>query len=158
MAGCVFPVSEAIRAHHGPNSCTKIVDYALVDAFTDVAFKGNPAVVCLLPRFSDEKWMQNVAAEFSAPMTAFLVKREAFSNHENGISEGANANGAIKCECICHTIIREFHITFLVNKNKIECPHCNLLPASAKIAHVALNEGFIILAGSPIPVATLDEF
>ena len=54
--------------------------------------------------------------------------------------------------------IREFHITFLVNKNKIECPHCNLLPASAKIAHVALNEGFIILAGSPIPVATLDEF
>lgn len=104
MAGCVFPVSEAIRSYYGPNSCTKLVDYALVDAFTDVAFKGNPAAVCLLPRFSDEKWMQNVAAEFSAPMTAFLVKREAYSNHENGISEEANANCAIKCECFRHII------------------------------------------------------
>lgn len=57
------------------------------------------------------------------------------------------------------SLIREFHITFLVNKYKIECAHCNLLPACAKIAlHVALNEGFIILADSPIPVATLDEF
>lgn len=98
MAGCVFPVSEAILSHHGPTSCTKMVDYALVDAFTDVAFKGNPAAVCLLPRFRDEEWMQNVAAELSAPMTAFLVKRGALNNHENCISEEANANGAIKCE------------------------------------------------------------
>lgn len=57
------------------------------------------------------------------------------------------------------SLIRESHITFLVNKNKVECAHCNLLPACAKIAlHVALNEGFMIHTDSPILVATLDEF
>ena len=57
MAGCVFPVSEAIQAHHGPNSCARMVDFALVDAFTDVALNENPAAVCLLPSFSDESRM-----------------------------------------------------------------------------------------------------
>lgn len=109
MAGCVFPVSEAIQAHHGPNSCARMVDFALVDVFTDVALNENPAAVCLLPSFSDEKWMQNVATKFSAPMAAFLVKRESFGNHENGISEQANANGAIKRECLHHILDQGVH-------------------------------------------------
>ena len=109
MTGCVFPVSEAIQAHYGPNSCARMVDFALVDAFTDVAFSGNTAAVCLLPSFSDENWMQNVATEFSAPMTAFLVKRESFGNHENGISEEANANGPIKREYLHHILDQEVY-------------------------------------------------
>ncbi|CAO2160884.1 unnamed protein product [Urochloa humidicola] len=57
--------------------------YAVVDAFTDVPFRGNPAAVCLLDDgagarilndAADRKqWMLAVAAEFSAPVTAFLA-------------------------------------------------------------------------------------
>ncbi|RAK19168.1 phenazine biosynthesis-like protein [Anoxybacillus vitaminiphilus] len=33
----------------------------VVDAFTNEAFKGNPAAVCVLPSSRDEVWMQLVA-------------------------------------------------------------------------------------------------
>jgi predicted PhzF superfamily epimerase YddE/YHI9 len=46
-----------------------------VDAFTDRAFSGNPAAVCLLPGPRDEAWMQHVAAEMNLSETAFLVPR-----------------------------------------------------------------------------------
>ena len=42
-------------------------------------------------------------------MTTFLVKRESFSNHENSMSEEANANGAIKRECLHHIHDQEVH-------------------------------------------------
>jgi len=43
-----------------------------VDAFTAVAFRGNPAAVCLLPGPVEEAWMRNVAAEMNLSETAFL--------------------------------------------------------------------------------------
>lgn len=46
-----------------------------VDAFTDRAFAGNPAAVCLLEKAADSNWMQNVAAEMNLSETAFLVAR-----------------------------------------------------------------------------------
>lgn len=54
-----------------------------VDAFTHRTFAGNPAAVCLLPELRpsniddprDEKWMQNVAAEFNLSETAFLLRQ-----------------------------------------------------------------------------------
>jgi predicted PhzF superfamily epimerase YddE/YHI9 len=46
---------------------------SLVDAFTDVAFHGNPAAVVQLDAGADEGWMQAVAAEMNLPMTAFVV-------------------------------------------------------------------------------------
>ncbi|KAL1225093.1 hypothetical protein V5N11_033509 [Cardamine amara subsp. amara] len=53
----------------------KPVKYFVVDAFTDSAFKGNPAVVCFLDDESkrDDAWVQSLAAEFNLPMTCFLV-------------------------------------------------------------------------------------
>jgi len=48
----------------------------LVDAFTDRPFAGNPAAVCLLERWPDAAWLQNVAAEMNQSETAFLVKEE----------------------------------------------------------------------------------
>ncbi|MDX1438384.1 MAG: PhzF family phenazine biosynthesis protein [Rubricoccaceae bacterium] len=45
-----------------------------VDAFTDSAFSGNPAGVCLLEKSADADWMQNVAAEMNLSETAFLVR------------------------------------------------------------------------------------
>ena len=43
-----------------------------IDAFTDTAFTGNPAGVCLLDREVDDPWMQNVAAEMNVSETAFV--------------------------------------------------------------------------------------
>ena len=43
-----------------------------VDSFTDTAFKGNPAGVCLLSGPADETWMQNLAAEMNLSEAAFL--------------------------------------------------------------------------------------
>jgi PhzF family phenazine biosynthesis protein len=48
-----------------------------IDAFTDSAFKGNPAAVCLLDgRDVDDAWMQNVAAEMNLSETAFLRRQD----------------------------------------------------------------------------------
>ena len=43
-----------------------------VDAFTDVAFRGNPAAVCLLEAPRDAAWLQAVAAEMNLAETAFV--------------------------------------------------------------------------------------
>jgi len=48
-----------------------------IDAFTDSAFKGNPAGVCLLDgRRVDDSWMQSVAAEMNVSETAFLRRED----------------------------------------------------------------------------------
>lgn len=49
--------------------------FTQVDAFTDRAFGGNPAAVCLLPSARDPGWMQLVAQEMNLAETAFLVRR-----------------------------------------------------------------------------------
>src|SRR4051794_7957982 len=45
-----------------------------VDAFTDSPFAGNPAAVCLLPSWREDRWLQAVGAEMNLSETAFLVK------------------------------------------------------------------------------------
>lgn len=51
-----------------------------VDAFTDTAFQGNPAAVCLLPAQRDDAWMRSVAQEMNLSETAFLVpQNDGFS-------------------------------------------------------------------------------
>uniref|UniRef100_A0A2N9GW52 Uncharacterized protein n=1 Tax=Fagus sylvatica TaxID=28930 RepID=A0A2N9GW52_FAGSY len=52
----------------------KLVKYSVVDAFTDSAFKGNPAAVCLLEEERDEQWLQAVAAEFNISGTCYLTR------------------------------------------------------------------------------------
>ena len=44
-----------------------------IDAFTKVAFRGNPAAVCPLERWLDEATMQAIAAENNLSETAFFV-------------------------------------------------------------------------------------
>jgi PhzF family phenazine biosynthesis protein len=46
----------------------------LVDAFTEHAFAGNPAAVCMLPAWKDDSWLGAVASEMNLSETAFLVK------------------------------------------------------------------------------------
>jgi PhzF family phenazine biosynthesis protein len=45
----------------------------IVDAFTDTAFQGNPAAVCLLEDRVPDAWMQALAAELKLSETAFLL-------------------------------------------------------------------------------------
>ncbi|KAL0740316.1 hypothetical protein Bca4012_081829 [Brassica carinata] len=52
----------------------KHVNYFVVDAFTESAFKGNPAAVCILEE-EDERndaWLQSLAAEFNLSETCFV--------------------------------------------------------------------------------------
>ncbi|TKY48583.1 catalytic protein [Spatholobus suberectus] len=56
------------------------VKYCVVDAFTESAFKGNPAAVCFLEEDRDEEWLQAVAAEFNISETCYLT-RIAESHH-----------------------------------------------------------------------------
>ncbi len=51
------------------------VPICVVDAFTDKPFTGNPAAVCVLEKWRDDKWLQNVAAEMNLSETAFLVRK-----------------------------------------------------------------------------------
>jgi predicted PhzF superfamily epimerase YddE/YHI9 len=54
------------------------VSLLLVDAFTDTAFGGNPAAVCLLDHPTDDaSWMQSVAAEINLSETAFVMPRSS---------------------------------------------------------------------------------
>ncbi|WP_040767449.1 PhzF family phenazine biosynthesis protein [Novipirellula maiorica] len=48
-----------------------------VDAFTERAFGGNPAAICLLDSAVDGEWMQQVAAEMNLAETAFVVPSDA---------------------------------------------------------------------------------
>jgi len=47
-----------------------------VDAFTDQAFSGNPAAVCVMREPPAEWWMQEVAREMNLSETAFLIAHE----------------------------------------------------------------------------------
>ncbi len=48
---------------------------AVIDAFTDTPFAGNPAAVCLLARWPSDEWLQLVGREMNLSETAFLVPR-----------------------------------------------------------------------------------
>jgi len=47
----------------------------IIDAFTDRAFAGNPAAVCLADEPGPADWMQRLAAEMNLSETAFPTKR-----------------------------------------------------------------------------------
>ncbi len=45
-----------------------------IDAFTREVFRGNPAAVCVLEEWLDDKVLQNIAAENNLAETAFIIK------------------------------------------------------------------------------------
>jgi len=47
-----------------------------VDAFTEEIFKGNPAAICILEEWIDDKLMQNIAMENNLSETAFCIVKE----------------------------------------------------------------------------------
>ncbi|KAA8543216.1 hypothetical protein F0562_021289 [Nyssa sinensis] len=65
----------------------KPVKYCVVDAFTDLPFKGNPAAVCWLEEERDEEWLQAVAREFNISETCYLTR---FTDPESDIQDSSN--------------------------------------------------------------------
>lgn len=51
-----------------------ILPIAIIDAFTDKAFSGNPAAVCLLDHSLSESQMQLIAMEMNLSETAFVER------------------------------------------------------------------------------------
>lgn len=47
-----------------------------IDAFTETAFRGNPAAVCLLPGPVADPVLQAMAAEMALSETAFLLRTD----------------------------------------------------------------------------------
>jgi PhzF family phenazine biosynthesis protein len=45
-----------------------------VDAFTSKVFSGNPAAVCILDQWIDDRLLQSIASENNLSETAFLVQ------------------------------------------------------------------------------------
>ncbi|XP_042503436.1 uncharacterized isomerase BH0283-like [Macadamia integrifolia] len=94
------------------------VKYSVVDAFTDTAFKGNPAAVCLLEEGEerDEKWMQAVAAEFNISETSFLIPISSTDSDANDLSNG-------------HSVPR-FHLRWFTPVTEVKlCGHATLASA-----------------------------
>ena len=50
----------------------------IIDAFTEKIFCGNPAAVCILKNFPEEKIMLNISKENNLSETAFAVKEKNF--------------------------------------------------------------------------------
>src|SRR5690606_36606682 len=51
-----------------------VLPIAIIDAFTDKAFSGNPAAVCLLDKALSESQMQSIAMEMNLSETAFVER------------------------------------------------------------------------------------
>ncbi len=49
----------------------------IVDAFTEIVFSGNPAAVCVMDSWPEEKWMMQLAGENNLSETAFIVKEDS---------------------------------------------------------------------------------
>ncbi|HWQ29661.1 MAG TPA: PhzF family phenazine biosynthesis protein, partial [Negativicutes bacterium] len=55
-----------------------------VDAFTSLVCKGNPAAVCLVDRWPEDRAMQDIAAELNLSETTFLCPQENEGSEEAG--------------------------------------------------------------------------
>lgn len=66
-------VEKGFRCGTLGSMATRIVQ---VDAFTNKAFSGNPAAVCVLAEPASDVWMRNVAREMNLSETAFLTPHD----------------------------------------------------------------------------------
>nr|AFK39949.1 unknown [Lotus japonicus] len=99
---------------------SKPVKYYVVDAFTESAFKGNPAAVCLLEEDKDDDWLQAVAAEFNISETCFLTRIDGTSNPRFGLRW---FTPVVEVNLCGHATLAAAHILFssgLVKTNVIE--------------------------------------
>jgi len=124
-----------------------------VDSFTDVAFRGNPAGVCLLETEADAKWMQQVAAEMNLSETAFLVHRL------DGDFDLRWFTPAVEIDLCGHATLATAHILW---ETGMVPPHCQARFHTASGLLTADHIGHRIELDLPVyppaPVDAPDEF
>lgn len=116
------------------------VKYYVVDAFTDSAFKGNPAAVCLLEEERDEKWLQAVAAEFNLSETSYLT-RITDSTSPNPRFRLRWFTPAAEVKLCGHATLASAHTLFttgLVDSNIIEFDTLSGILTAKKVSDVSL--------------------
>ncbi|XP_031100031.1 uncharacterized protein LOC116004211 isoform X2 [Ipomoea triloba] len=148
----------------------KPVKCSLVDVFTDSAFKGNPALVCVLDEESerDSEWMKCIAREFNAPMTCFLVR---IAQSEVVLSDSAVVNPrfhlrwftpfAVEVELCGHATVAAAHHLFsngLVRTETVEFSTLSGVLCARKLPddQAADNTFYVELDFPIIPVSDIN--
>ncbi|MFS7901850.1 putative trans-2,3-dihydro-3-hydroxyanthranilate isomerase [Helianthus anomalus] len=138
----------------------KLVKYSVVDAFTDTAFKGNPAAVCLLDDTEkDDKWLQSVAAEFNISETCYLTPVAGSRFNLRWFTPVAEV------ELCGHATLAASHFLFtsgLVNSNTIEFATLSGILTAKRIPANKLNgeseDSFYIELDFPVvPVSDYND-
>lgn len=106
-----------------------------VDAFTDKAFGGNPAAVCPLEFWPDDKILQSIAAENNLSETAFFVENESFF-HIRWFTPEVEVN-------LCgHATLASAHVIF----NHLDYPNENIqFDSKSGILNVFKKDGMLTL-------------
>ncbi|XP_076902937.1 uncharacterized protein LOC143557850 [Bidens hawaiensis] len=145
------------------------VKYYVVDAFTDTAFKGNPAVVCWLEDIEkDDKWLQSVATEFNLPTTCYLT-RIVDQDSENPRFKLRWFTTVSEVELCGHATLAAAHFLFrsgFVNSNAIEFSTLSGILIAKRIPdnmlgeepNEAINDRFYIELDFPVvPISDYKE-
>jgi len=83
-----------------------------IDAFTNEAFKGNPAGVCFLQEDKDNTWLQNFAAEMNLSETAYLKQIDGTSWSLRWFSP------VVEVQLCGHATLASIHALFITNRLK----------------------------------------
>lgn len=94
-----------------------------MDAFTDSAFKGNPAAVCLLEEDRDDEWLQAVAREFNISETCYLTR---ITDPESHFSD--SGNGSLDSTATAHPKFRLRWFTPVAEVNHLILLTSDLVP------------------------------
>ena len=130
------------------------VDIWIIDAFSSQPFGGNPAAVCVLDAFPDDRVLQHIAIEMNLSETAFLVKNASLDYQLRWFTPTVEVNlcghatlaathkllqsGAIKARntITYHTLSGPLRARALDNSIELDFP---VLPGRIAAAHPALN-------------------
>ncbi|KAH9729927.1 Phenazine biosynthesis PhzC/PhzF protein [Citrus sinensis] len=118
--------------------CLLLHGFREVDAFTDSAFKGNPAAVCLLEEDRDEEWLQAVASEFNISETCYLT-RLTDAESPNPRFRLRWFTPVAEMELCGHATLAAAHTLFstdLVNSNTVEFATLSGILTAKKVPYV----------------------
>ncbi|KAI3927810.1 hypothetical protein MKW98_023411 [Papaver atlanticum] len=134
----------------------KPVKFSVVDAFTEVAFKGNPAAVCLLEEERDEEWLKAVAMEFNLSETCYLTR---IHHHQEADESKSNPRFHLRwftpvaeVELCGHATLASAHVLFtsgLVKSDVIEFLTLSGILTAKKIpGHGKIDDGLEVLSST----------
>ncbi|KAK7393549.1 hypothetical protein VNO78_22107 [Psophocarpus tetragonolobus] len=129
----------------------KPVKYFVVDAFTESAFKGNPAAVCLLEEEREDTWMQGLATEFNISETCYLTRIDELSEPSTDRFHLRWFTPTTEVELCGHATLASAHVLFssgLVKSNIIEFVTLSGVLTAKKVPGIkgtgASEDGFFI--------------